>query len=290
MISSVLCEMTDNNSSGDNAVPVNNNIINAVAVKPSPFWKDMPALWFDQLESQFELSRITNQRTKYNYVLSVLEGSIIRVVSDVVRNPHPTEPYSRLKETLIQRLSASENTKLSQLLNDLSLGDRQPSQLLREMRELGDDRVGEDLLRTLWLQRLPENMQAILACTPGSLTELATCADRISEVLSKPSVFAFSSSQTNDVRNSNEDLASQIAELRDQFKKLLRSRSTSRHRHRSNSNSRRSNYSNSNRNFCWYHNKFGIKANKCIKPCDFSPNNQNSFPNNQNSFPSESKN
>lgn len=288
--------MTDHNSIGDGAVASGNNAtesipmasshndlsaIAAVSVKPSPFWKSMPVLWFDQLESQFELSRITNQRTKYNHVLSVLEGDIIRVVSDVVRNPHPTEPYNRLKETLINRLSASENSKLSQLVNDLSLGDRQPSQLLREMRELGEGRVGEDFLRTLWLQRLPENMQAILACTPGSLSELATCADKISEVLGKSSsIFALSSSQTNGNKNSIDDLAAQMAELKADFKKLLRSRSSSRNRFRSKSRSRHISphqYNSTLKDFCWYHQKFGIKASKCIDPCSFSPKNPKSY-------------
>jgi len=38
-----------------------------------PFWPDRPGVWFAQVESQFELSSVTSEKTKFNYVISQLE-------------------------------------------------------------------------------------------------------------------------------------------------------------------------------------------------------------------------
>lgn len=250
------------------------NAISAISIKPPPFWKASPQFWFDRLEAQFELAGITAQKTKFNYVLSVLDGDIIRIISDIIRQPHLTEPYENLKTNLINRLSTSEVSKLKQLLSDLALGDRQPSQLLREMRELGGDKVSEELLKSLWLQRLPDNMQAILYCNPGTLSDLASCADKISEVYNKPSVFSCS----KPVASSNSDaiwdrlnfVTKQLDELQLQVNRLYpivnyRSRSRSRS---SSSNKFRRNKS----TLCWYHSRFSEKALKCIQPCSFNSN------------------
>lgn len=247
--------------------------VSHVAIKPPPFWRSSPQFWFNRLEAQFELARIVDQRTKFNYVLSVLDGEIIQVVSDIIRNPHANEPYDVLKTNLISRLSISETAKLSQLLGDLNLGDRQPSQFLREMRDLGGDKVSEELLRSLWLQRLPDNMQAILACNPGSLTELAKCADKIAEVYNKPIVY---SCNNNNEPNQYSLILERLECLTKQMDELKHKQQNSKH---SRSRSRTKNFTKSNINndngLCWYHAKFSDKATKCIKPCSFFSKSKN---------------
>jgi len=252
-----------NPESGDN--------VSAVSVKPPPFWREMPQLWFIRLEAQFSLAHITCEKTKFNYVVSIIDGDIIRVVSDIIRNPHLTEPYTNLKETLIKRLSLSETTKLNQLLSDLNLGDRKPSQLLREMRELGGDKVSEELLRSLWLQRLPENTQSILACNPGNLIELANCADKIDEINNKPNVFMCESKHTDSILEQLAFLTEQVKELKakaDSRDNFRRSRSNSRFRSTSKSPHRQTSRS-MDSTMCWYHNRFANRATKCIQPCSF---------------------
>lgn len=60
--------------------------------------------------------------------------------------------YLRLKDQLIRRLAVSVEAKWNHLLNEQRLG-----QLLREMRHLGGDKVGSELLKFLWLQRLQKS-------------------------------------------------------------------------------------------------------------------------------------
>ena len=47
--------------------------INLVAVKPAPFYRNNPIVWFKQLEAQFKLSNIKTSSIKYHRLLSVHE-------------------------------------------------------------------------------------------------------------------------------------------------------------------------------------------------------------------------
>ncbi|GFV92952.1 uncharacterized protein TNCV_1693451 [Trichonephila clavipes] len=50
------------------------------------------------------------------------------------------------------------------------------------MRSLAGDNVGEPLLKSLWLGRLPNGTQTILAALNESLDQLATVADKINDL------------------------------------------------------------------------------------------------------------
>ncbi|GBM83306.1 hypothetical protein AVEN_261143-1 [Araneus ventricosus] len=65
---------------------------------------------------------------------------------------------------------------------DLQLGDKRPSHLLSEMQNLAPAKMKDDILQTLWLQRLLANLQQILSVCKASLDEFAQIADKIYEV------------------------------------------------------------------------------------------------------------
>ncbi|GFQ96066.1 hypothetical protein TNCT_579691 [Trichonephila clavata] len=64
----------------------------------------------------------------------------------------------------------------------MTLGDRWPSQLLQEIRTLASRKITEDVLKVLWLQRLPVAMLQILSICNEDLTGLTKVADKIFEV------------------------------------------------------------------------------------------------------------
>lgn len=67
-------------------------------------------------------------------------------------------------------------------MTDMTLGDKKPSQLLREMRELAVGNAKDDIIHSLWLQRLPDNIKPMLAMSENlDLNTLAEMADRIIE-------------------------------------------------------------------------------------------------------------
>ncbi|GFT96877.1 uncharacterized protein TNCV_1934301 [Trichonephila clavipes] len=133
-------------------------------------------------EAQFDLAKILNDATKFNCVLSAVESDILNSVSDLVLKPPENKKYEALKKRLIEVHSESEDSKIRTLLQGLELGDQRPSQLLTRMRSLTGDNVGEPLLKSLWLGRLPNGTQPILAALNENLNQLATVADKINDL------------------------------------------------------------------------------------------------------------
>lgn len=116
----------------DNLVPN----ISTVSVRVPPFWRANPTVWFCQLEAQFDNSKITVDKTKYNTVVASIESDVLAQVSDVIINPPADNMYKTLKDRILEKFVNSEQTRLKKLLNDLVLGDKRPSFLLQEMRQL----------------------------------------------------------------------------------------------------------------------------------------------------------
>ena len=160
--------------------------VNKVALKLPPFWHKEADLWFLNIEAQFVLSGITQENTKYYAVISALDSDSMSHVSDLLRNPPASNPYQTLKQRLIDEFSESEQQRVKALLSHAILGDDKPSYLLRKMQQLADSKVGEGILKTLWLQRLPPETQAMLSIADGSLEKLAQMADKILEVTHPP--------------------------------------------------------------------------------------------------------
>ncbi|XP_070164545.1 uncharacterized protein [Polyergus mexicanus] len=246
------------NTNGENA-------INKLAIKIPPFWNEEPELWFAQLEGQFILSGITQDTTKYSYVLSQLESRQIREVKDIITHPPEANKYEVIKRALVQRLSVSQEQRIRQLLELEEIGDRKPSQFLRHLRTLAADNVPDSLLRTLWLGRLPHQTQMILATrTEDCLNDVAEQADRIHEMTSRTVVAATTTPR--------ETLEAQIQALSKKVTTLMThlSRGRSRDKKHDRKVSRtRSQSREFNKKNCFYHNRFGDKAQKCTPPCAF---------------------
>ena len=259
---------TTTSTTGSITTPVASNFaswnfgdVSRVSVKVPLFWPKEPALWFAQIEAQFSLNNITQDSTKYHYVVANLDANNASEVKDVITNPPEQGKYERIKSELIARSSISAEQRIRRLLEGEKLGGRKPSQFLRHLRNLGGTAVNDTLLRTLWLSRLPVNAQAILTTqSEASLDNAAVLADKICEVV-RPQVAAVNQLSTN------EDLRQEIEALRQQVSKLVNA-GDSRGRSRSQSRSR-----SRQEGVCWYHNRFGDNANKCTPPCKFSSEN-----------------
>lgn len=158
--------------------------IDRVATKIPPFWVHDPELWFRQVESQFTLAGITNDNTKFNYIAGNLEVRYAADIRDIMLDPPATGRYQFPKTELIRRLGTSQEKKSRQLLEHEEIGDRKPSQFLRHLRGLAGTAVPDELLKTIWLGRLPTSMQAILVTqTEAGLDKMAELADAVSDAL-----------------------------------------------------------------------------------------------------------
>lgn len=261
----------EGNAVSDDSVSVHTSAgeVSRVAVRVPPFWPNKPEIWFQQLEAQFHLNSITADSTKFWHVIAQLESRYAELVEDVIVRPPDTNKYTTIKAELIKRLSTSQQQKLRQLLEHEEMGDRTPSQFLRDLRKLAGTTVQNEFLRTLWLNRLPSAMQAILVTQADlSLEKQAEIADAIRETHSPIQI----SAMTTQV-SAIEVLAEQLKKLTAQVNELSRGGSRFRSRNRSNSRNRR--FPSHNRgesptaenSECWYHRHFGIKARHCRPTC-----------------------
>ena len=160
--------------------------VGAITLKLPPFWPADPDIWFAQVEAQFMTHGITVEKTKFDYIIASLSPETATEVRDIILAPPTDLPYTTLKKELIKRTAGSSQCKLQKLLNEVELGDRKPSQLLRRMRQLWSDHPDD---AELFLQRLPNNVRVVLAPL-GIDVSLDKLADRIVEVAT-PSIAAF---------------------------------------------------------------------------------------------------
>lgn len=261
----------------------------AVSVKAPVFWKANPALWFCQLEAQFENSRILVDRTKYMTAVAAIESSVLSQVSDIVLNPPADNMYGTLKARLLERYADSDESRLRKLLTGMSLGDKRPSYLLREMKDLAGNGLGDAALRSLWLQHLPSQCQAILSVSADENDKLAVMADKICEVSSsvpnnvyamsssRPVASTFASNAVVEIEKTMSDkidfLCKQVARIDDLSRQVANfGRSRSKSGSRSTTKSRFNKGSDvsvtkSDDILCWYHAKWGDKASRCRNPC-----------------------
>lgn len=239
-----------------------------VGVKVPPFWKPDPVLWFAQLESQFFRANITQDETKYHIVVSEIESAILAQVSDILTDITIVNKYEEIKKRLIQQFADSEEHRLRKLLKETPIGDNKPSQLLREMRDLAGKRLSDEVLKSLWLQRLPEQAQMILSTMNENLSKTAEIADKIIEVAKPVEICALGSGASGEIAA----LTTMVAELTKKIERLEvnnRSRTPTRGHFRDHARNRSHSRSQSQTGECWYHNVFKERAHKCLPPCSF---------------------
>ncbi|XP_049272641.1 uncharacterized protein LOC125758913 [Rhipicephalus sanguineus] len=241
-----------------------------VAVKLPPFWADSPDVWFAQVEAQFSLARITQDRTRYDYAVAHLDARYANEVRDILANPPTANLYEYLKTELIRRLSLSEDQKLRQL-QSAELAERKPSRLLRHMRALaGNMEVQESLLRSLWLQRLPLHVQAILRAQLTlplfQLAEVADCVIEVSLPQLSPTIQAVAAPlNTTELARRINDTDRQLTFIEQRLGEGLpmHQRRHSQSRDRNTTSSRQPD----NGRPCYYHRRFGDRARQCRPPC-----------------------
>lgn len=264
------------------------NQIMRVQVKIPPFWKDQAVLWFAKIESQFITSGIVADSTKYHMIVSALDNQYALAIGDLLLTPPTVNMYATIKKRLIDEYSDSQQVKLKKMLQDISLGDSKPSQMLRKMYDLAKDMMSGDVIKTLWIERLSQTHPTVATILPlcnGDIFEIAKNADKmveatastpqVAEVAAKP-IPSHSQTHTQAAKGiemspETQLIIAQIATLERAIREGNRGRSNSRNR----GNSRNRSKSKDESDVCYYHRAFGRRARKCdpnVK-CKYRPEN-----------------
>ena len=233
--------------------------INAVAVKLSPFSTQEPISWFRRAEIQFRLRKITDERTKADYVLESLPESVFPQVSAWLDDQTEDIKYNDLKAHLLEEFTLTPSARAQRLLQFplQPLGDRTPQQAWNEMQALArlpniDQSTNEhervDLMCELWLQTLPKSVRAALPeADTLKMPELLKQANNLVNA-------AKASQRPTPISAVPEQAAEDISAVR----------------HKSNQSARHEQLTSSG--ICFYHKKFGASARKCSPGCEWTKN------------------
>lgn len=274
----------------------------AVGIKLQEFWTNDPTNWFRVAEIHFSHQKVSDKQ-KYLLTLSALSPAACKKIDDFLQNPPTEYLYEALKSALLDRLAPSDERKLETLLSGQELGDGRPSEILRSIRALANNTVSDQIIRSLWVRRLPPIIKTAIVGHPAtvSLDELKRQADRIYDFLTpEQQVCEFSRSRprmrptlnthnrnTSDNSRSRGNYPTSSMSVEDRLSRIeaaiqklasrtnngnnYRGRSSSRNRtrsstpHRNARSSRRTHYN----GVCYYHHFFGNRAKDCNKPCQF---------------------
>ena len=230
----------------------------------------------------------------------------------------PREPaLLNLRTSVNQIVQNSDHNRLDRLLHQTDLGDRKPTELLSELRSLlGEScNVGTDLdklLRKLFLHRLPPQVRLILAGSPQPTLDLmAQRADNIMATMSSAPSLNWNAAQllhnqmferrldqltdavktslnfrkNNDYGSANRDQQfsrpPQFREAKRSFSSVPNLQSRREMSPNTPQNSRFHNQTDAE-NLCFFHARFGAKAQKCRAPFSWQPRNSRNFDNNIN--------
>ena len=152
--------------------------------KIAPFYANDVELWFNQLETQFDLHDITDDDERYRLACAALSGEVASDVRDILLQPFLNHKYISLKEVLIERRGLTMPERVNKVISGEKLGTDIPSRFLRRLQKtdgFGTTAVvGKAVIRQTFIRQMPASIRAHLATTPDStsLESLAVLADR----------------------------------------------------------------------------------------------------------------
>ncbi|CAG9771285.1 unnamed protein product [Ceutorhynchus assimilis] len=251
------------------------------------FWPNDFLVWFTQIEAIFATRKLPSDKSKYNILVSSISSELATEVRDILLNPLEQNAYDTLKKVIIKRTTLSDQSRIQKLLHIEELGEEKPSPLLRKIQQLLGEKAtttDKSFIKELFLQRLLTNVKTVLAAMDdsSSLELQAEVADRVMEVNTEIQV-ASTYQQKNEMDTSfqhpcqcqknNLALSKDINEIKEMLKSLNIASRTHQTRRTSipKFQSSRSPTPPPSR-YCYYHSRFGKKAQRCNSPCSWSEN------------------
>lgn len=235
------------------------------------FLKEHPEFWITQIESAFRTHDITRDQTKFDYVVQYAPPEVYPHIVALAIKPPEENKYEAVKKRILDAFSESEEARIRRILQGQNIGGKKPSHYLLELRNTAGTRVSDTVIRSIFIEQLPEQARYILAATEErDLDKLATIADRIIELHNPTSINMVEQDSSNPGTKSDNVLMQIMARL-DKIEARLKNSERNRSKSRTRSKSRERK---EDKPYCYYHYKFGTDAMKCQKPCNWDKRTQ----------------
>ena len=237
--------------------------MSATTLKLPEFQQTSPATWLLLCESTFVIKKVSKISKKFHHVVAALPAAVAILLRDVLTmrpfvGPDVAEIDNRW-ELLQERLKAMYS------LNDFEAFQRvadfpplaaaqKPSQLLAAMTALVPEGVTpcQWQFKNQYLAKLPQHLRAVCMSKDFStLMQMALAADAIMDLhgaRSQPSTWSAAAVTPSDPELSNSNFRGEETG----FQQVLAS------------------FNGGRGQLCFYHNRFGDKALKCVPQCHWS--------------------
>ena len=141
-------------------------------------------LWFNQIETQFDLYHIMDDDERYILTCAALSGEAASDVGDVLLQPFRIHKNENLKGILIELRGLTIPERVNKVISGEKMGLDKPSRFLRRLQKTAGFGttavVGKSVIRQAFISQMPTSIRAHLATQPdsASLESLAVLADR----------------------------------------------------------------------------------------------------------------
>ncbi|UYV73857.1 hypothetical protein LAZ67_11001152 [Cordylochernes scorpioides] len=256
-----------------------------VNIKLPPFWIERPDIWFHQVEAQFLINGIKTENTKFNYLIAQLEPKYVENLWDIITSKELNK-YSEAKERLLRIFKDGESKRIRKLLSGIELGDLKPSQLLQKLKSLATEDLSDKIIKTLWLEKLPQAIQTNFNNKRGRARQIG---NRIAELNPKKEIYeaAKPENETKLLLKKIESLEQKIESMKVEHQGRSRDRSSRYYRYNARSRSRSKGAYNPKGPYCYFYYRFGnlCRPDRCTSPCQWKKPSGNSIPLTEESSP-----
>jgi hypothetical protein len=241
----------------------------AVKVTLPTFWTSDPELWFYQANLVFDQCRITRSATKYGHACANIPVEVLSSIKKTISSltAATPDPYEQLWDALTKSHWMSRWHCGFAIMRHPKLGDRRPSRLMSDMLALLPADTEPELLFFCHF----------LNCLPASIRyHVAAGNDKTAEDMADAADLLWDACSSNPVAALTEPLAAVSLRGRSQSPREGRRRSAERHspnrwpadcRRSKSRGNRRHREEEDDPDLCFYHNRWGSRANKCESGC-----------------------
>ena len=108
---------------------------NLLKFKIATFYSTDVELWFNQIETQFDLHQLSDDDERYRLTCAAFSRKVASDVRDVLLQPFLTHRYENLKAILIERRGITTPERVKKVISGEKLGSDIPSRFLRQLQK-----------------------------------------------------------------------------------------------------------------------------------------------------------
>ena len=123
------------------------------------FYSTDVELWFNQIETHFDLHQITDDDERYRLTCAALSGEVASDARDVLLQPFLTHNYENLKAILIERRGSTTLERVNKVISGEKLGSDIPPRFHRRLQKTAGFGtkavVGKAVIRQAFIRQMP---------------------------------------------------------------------------------------------------------------------------------------